>query len=152
MNQPDRPVRRNNANRRQGQVKGFAIASTALVCVLGVGALGFWHHQRAQDPNSMENGRETFAVRRGDLTISVTESGDIKAVKSTDVKCEVEGRTAIVNIVPEGTSITPEDVRSGKVLVELDSSQLKESLRSDKSTWRPPKPVRRRPKKPTRFK
>ena len=128
MNQPDRPVRRNNANRRQGQVKGFAIASTAFVCVLGVGALGFWHHQRAQDPNSVENGRETFAVRRGDLTISVTESGDIKAVKSTDVKCEVEGRTAIVNIVPEGTSITPEDVRSGKVLVELDSSQLKESL------------------------
>lgn len=128
MNQPDRPVRRNNANRRQGQVKGFAIASTAFVCVLGVGVLGFWHHQRAQDPNSLENGRETFAVRRGDLTISVTESGDIKAVKSTDVKCEVEGRTAIVNIVPEGTSITPEDVRSGKVLVELDSSKLKESL------------------------
>jgi HlyD family secretion protein len=58
----------------------------------------------------------------------VTETGDIKAVNSTDIKCEVEGRTAIVNIVPEGTYITAEDVRNGKVLVELDSSKLREEL------------------------
>lgn len=53
---------------------------------------------------------------------------EIKAVKSTDIKCEVEERTSIVNIVPEGTYITAEDVNNGKVLVELDSSKLKEDL------------------------
>ena len=69
-----------------------------------------------------------FAVKRGDLAITVTESGSIKAVKTKDIKSEVEGRVSIVNIVPEGTMITPEDVNDGKVLVELDSSELKEQL------------------------
>jgi len=69
-----------------------------------------------------------FAAKRGDLTISVTESGDIKAVKSEIIKSEVERRTSIVNIVPEGTYITPEDVKNGKVLVELDSSAMSEQL------------------------
>ncbi|MFC1634162.1 hypothetical protein ACFL5Z_04920, partial [Planctomycetota bacterium] len=53
---------------------------------------------------------------------------DIKAVKSETIKSEVEGRTSIVSIVPEGTYITPEDVNNGKVLVELDSSELKDEL------------------------
>lgn len=66
-----------------------------------------------------------FAVRRGDLTISVTESGDIKALNSKDIRCEVEGRTTIINIVPEGTYITAEDVNKGRILAELDSSQIK---------------------------
>jgi len=69
-----------------------------------------------------------FAVKRGDLTISVTESGDIKAIKSEDIKSKVEGEVTIVNIVPEGTIITPEDVNNSKVLVELDSSKLREQL------------------------
>ena len=70
----------------------------------------------------------TFAVRRSDLTISVTEGGDIKALNSKDIRCEVEGRTTIINIVPEGTYITAEDVNNGKVLVELDSSDIKARL------------------------
>jgi HlyD family secretion protein len=127
MRQLEGRVKRNAGNLR-GQAKWFAVASAAVVGVIGVGVWGFWHQQRAEGPQGLENGQGAFAVRRGDLTISVTESGDIKAVKSTDVKCEVEGRTAIVNIVPEGTSITAEDVKNGKVLVELDSSKLKESL------------------------
>ncbi len=70
----------------------------------------------------------TFAARRDNLTVTVTESGSIKARKSVDLKSEVEGRATIVNIVPEGTIITPEDVCSGKILVELDSGDLKEQL------------------------
>lgn len=70
----------------------------------------------------------TFAVRRDNLTVTVTESGSIKAQKSIDLKSEVEGRATIINIVPEGTIITPEDVCNGKILVELDSGDLKEQL------------------------
>ena len=66
----------------------------------------------------------TFVAHRGDLTVSVTESGDIKALNSKDIRCEVEGKTNIINIVPEGTYITPEDVNKGKILVELDSSAI----------------------------
>jgi len=70
----------------------------------------------------------TFAVRRDNLTITVSESGSIKAKKSTDLKSEVEGRATITNIVPQGTYITQEDVNNGIVLVELDAGDLREQL------------------------
>jgi RND family efflux transporter MFP subunit len=68
----------------------------------------------------------TYSVKRGDLVISVTESGEIKAVNSTDIKCEVEGRTTIISIVDEGAYITPQDVADGKVLCELDKSEIEQ--------------------------
>jgi HlyD family secretion protein len=70
----------------------------------------------------------TFVARRDNITVTVTESGSIKAQKSIDLKSEVEGRATIINIVPEGSYVTPEDVCNGKVLVELDSGDLKEQL------------------------
>ncbi len=76
-----------------------------------------------------------FTVRRGDLPITVTEGGDIKALNSTDIKSEVEGQTKIISIVGEGTYITPEDVNNRKVLVELDSSNIKERLTQQEITF-----------------
>jgi len=93
----------------------------------GIGGFIFWRHRQSASDSS-NPGTGLFTVKRGDLTISVTESGNIKAIKSEDIKSKVEGRVTIVTIVPEGTVITPEDVNNGKVLVELDSSKLKEQL------------------------
>lgn len=70
----------------------------------------------------------TFTVRRDDLIVTVTESGSIKARKSIEIKSEVEGQATIISLVPEGTYITEEDVKNGKVLFELDSSSLEEEL------------------------
>ena len=70
----------------------------------------------------------TFTVRRDDLTISVTENGDIKAINTKDIKSKVEGKTTIISIVDEGAVITPNDVNSGMVLVELDSSDIEQKL------------------------
>ena len=76
--------------------------------------------------NSAEN-MSTFTVRKDDLTITVTESGSVKAQESTDVMCEVEGRgVEISSIVPEGTVVTPEDVANGKILCQLNSSDLQD--------------------------
>jgi len=69
----------------------------------------------------------TFVARRDNLTVTVTESGSIKAQKTIDLKSEVEGRATIINIVPEGSIITPEDINN-KILVELDSGDLREQL------------------------
>jgi HlyD family secretion protein len=69
---------------------------------------------------------ETYRVKRGDLAISVLESGSLKALKSQEIRSEVEGRTTILSIVPEGTQISAEDVETGKVLVRLDSSDLED--------------------------
>jgi HlyD family secretion protein len=77
----------------------------------------------------------TFTARRDNLTITVTEGGSIRAHNSIQYKCQVERRGAdvtILNIVPGGTYITQEDVDKNKVLVELDSSALKDRLTQEK--------------------
>ena len=110
-----------------GLARRFLLILICVAVVVAIGAFGFLR-QRAAGSDDSNPDTGLFAVKRGDLTIGVTESGDIKAIKSKDIKCKVEGKATIVNIVPEGTMITPEDVNNGKVLVELDSSKLKEQL------------------------
>src|SRR3989339_168024 len=63
----------------------------------------------------------TFAVKRGPLTISFVESGTIKAREQIIIKNELEGRTSIITLVPEGTR-----VKKGDLLVELDASTLED--------------------------
>ncbi|MHC4436246.1 MAG: efflux RND transporter periplasmic adaptor subunit [Planctomycetota bacterium] len=100
------------------------------ICLVAVASIGVFalFIRKPGYSGSSSSSTGLFAVKRGDLTISVTESGSIKAVNTKDIKSQVEGRATIVNIVPEGTMITAEDVNNGKVLVELDSSDLKEQL------------------------
>jgi len=110
-----------------GLARRFYLILISVVVVVAIGAFGFLR-QKVGGSDDSNPGTGLFTAERGDLIISVVESGDIKAVKSVDIKSKVEGRNTIVNIVPEGTMITPEDVNDGKVLVELDSSKLKEQL------------------------
>ena len=79
---------------------------------------------------------QTVPVRRGDLIVTVTESGSIRAKDSIQYKCRVERRrggvdVTILDIVPPGTYVTQEDVDAGMVLVELDSSSLKDQLQEE---------------------
>jgi len=74
-------------------------------------------------------------VVRGDLTVTVTESGQLQALEMEKIRSEVEGRTQILSIVPEGIHITEEDVAAGKVLVQLDSSSLAEKLTQQEITF-----------------
>jgi HlyD family secretion protein len=114
-------------NSNLGLTRRVLLILIVVVVIITVGVFGFLR-QKTGDSGISGNGTELFAVERGDLTISVIENGDIKAVDSVDIKSKVEGMAAIVNIVPEGTVITPQDVNDGKVLVELDSSKLEEQL------------------------
>ena len=110
-----------------GLARRFLLILISVAVVVAIGLFGFLR-QKVGGFDDSNPGTGLFTVERGDLIISVTESGDIKAVKSVDIKSKVEGRNTIVDIVPEGTMITPEDVNDGKVLVELDSSKLKEQV------------------------
>jgi len=72
-----------------------------------------------------------FAARRGPLEISVLEGGSLQALESQQIKCEVRvgyQGTKILRIVEEGYLVTDEDVRTNKVLVELDSSDLQKQI------------------------
>lgn len=73
----------------------------------------------------------TFAARRGPLNITVLEGGSLRAVESQEIKCEVRvgyQGIKILKIVEEGYEVTPEDIRTNKVLVELDSSDLQKQI------------------------
>jgi HlyD family secretion protein len=91
-----------------------AVASIALVVIW------FKVVRGADDPTSH---MATFVARRGPLVISVPESGTITAREEIILRNEVEGRTSIVRLVPEGTK-----VKKGDLLVELDASTLKDAI------------------------
>ncbi len=60
-------------------------------------------------------------VRRGPLSITVTERGNLKAKDAVSLRSEVEGRTTILSLIPEGTF-----VEAGTVVAELDTADLLE--------------------------
>lgn len=91
-----------------------AVASIALVVIWLKVVRG------ADDPTSH---LATFVARRGPLAISVLVSGTITAREEIILRNEVEGRTSIVRLVPEGTM-----VKKGDLLVELDASTLKDAI------------------------
>ncbi len=63
----------------------------------------------------------TFEAQRGPLTISVLESGTIKAREQIIITNQLEGRTSIIYLIDEGTR-----VKKGELLVELDASTMQD--------------------------
>jgi len=89
-----------------------------LAVLIAVGLIG---RVAFRDAPGAPDRQATFVAQRGPLTISVLESGTIKARDQIIIKNEVEGKTSIISLVPEGTL-----VKSGDLLVELDGSGLED--------------------------
>src|SRR5215212_1744787 len=64
-----------------------------------------------------------YEVKRADMLISITEEGALRALNETVVRSGLEGLNRIIYLVPEGSY-----VEKGDLLVELDSSGLKDRL------------------------
>ncbi len=122
------------ANNKKNPVKIFWTL-LIFVLLLAVVASLFWFWLKPSQLSSPDVAAAAYKVSRGDLVVRVAESGNIKALNAADIKSEVEGQTTIISIVEEGTIITPEDVTGGKVLVELDSSEIKERLTQQEITF-----------------
>ncbi len=71
-----------------------------------------------------------YPVKRSDFLISIVEGGTIKAVHEETVRSQLEGVARIISIVPEGTF-----VKKGDLLVELDSSDLRERIGSQEVVY-----------------
>jgi len=103
----------------------FWIITILLVAVVTPLVLSGWMGKSVS--SDAAKAASTFTVRRDDLIIMVTESGSIKAQQSTDVICEVEGRgIEIASIIAEGSMITAEDVANGKIICQLNASDLQD--------------------------
>ncbi len=73
-------------------------------------------------------GAISYRVQRGPLRITILEKGEVEALESQEIKSEVRGETKIISIVDEGYRVTEEDIENKMLLVELDSSELKDRL------------------------
>lgn len=91
-----------------------------LVAAIGTAALVLTRSNGAAD---LARTIPLTEVREGPLTISITEAGTITARDQVVIQNEVEGRTTIISLVPEG-----QFVEEGDLLIELDASQLEQSL------------------------
>jgi len=95
---------------------------TALVLVLVAVAYccrGFLHRfrEKVYAPNAF------YQVKRADMLISVVEEGALRALNETVIRSGLEGYNRIIHLVPEGSY-----VQKGDLLVELDSSGLRDRL------------------------
>ena len=104
----------NSTTRKGGRSR--LIVLLVVVAVTASVLFGWW---RSPAPSDVGRAGSTFAARKGDLVVTVIESGSIRARQTIDIRSEVYGEATIISLVPEGTYITQEDVDSGKVIVEL---------------------------------
>jgi HlyD family secretion protein len=102
---------------------GLILGAVLLVC-----AIGFFGFRKWNAPAPEQN--EFYKVKRGDMLISIVEGGALKAVKESIIRSEFEGISRIISIVPEGSY-----VKQGDVLVELDSSELKDRVNQQEVTY-----------------
>lgn len=100
-----------------------------MVLVVGAIGVGSWvtatWSQAAEDSASISK----FTVRARGFNVVLREKGELKASRSTDVKCEVEGRSTIISLVDEGSTVKEDDL-----LVELASDQIEDRIRQEELT------------------
>ncbi len=103
-----------NGKRKPLKLIGVLVIVTAIAFVV------IWLKvvRAAESPASQ---MATFAAKKGKLTISVLEAGTIKAREQIIITNQLEGRTSIIYLIPEGTR-----VKKGQLLVELDASTMQD--------------------------
>lgn len=123
--QKDRQV--NSKSDQQTRIQWIVVV--LVIAVLGAAGLMAARSTRRKIDVSTEGG--TIVAQRGNLMVTVTEGGTVRARNSIQYMCQVEekvGAVKILEIVPAGTYITQEDVDNGKVLIKLNSAGLEDQL------------------------
>jgi len=105
-----------------------------LVAIIGVILLGVYFLKAGTKPRDFGT---TFVARRGPLDITVLQGGSIESEEPGEIKCEVKGGQGvkILKIVEEGYQITEDDVKTNRVLVELDSADLRNKITQQEITF-----------------
>ena len=108
-------------------------AGAVLALIAGI---GLWRMMADSSPAPAAAG-ETARAIRDRLVVTITENGEIDAKRSTNVACQVESLSStIVWVIEEGTH-----VKQGDKLIELDSADLQERLRTQDMVYKTAKAV-----------
>jgi HlyD family secretion protein len=105
-----------SARRRRWLFAVGGLAAVTLVAVVGL--------NRLTATTAAEEVR-LYEVTRRNVPIVLQEKGELEAANSIDIRCELEGRSTIIDLVPEGTH-----VKKGDLLVELASDVIDENIRN----------------------
>jgi multidrug resistance efflux pump len=110
---------------RAGSRRGFALRGLliALALVAGVVVIA-WVALPRLSLSSQENGPMMASVERGLFVHDITERGSIESANNVEIKCKVKSRSGgitILEVVPEGTVIKPEDCIPETAVVSLDA-------------------------------
>jgi len=88
--------------------------------------VGTWAASSWMKPTGASSTVDKYAVSAQTFKVALKEKGELKAAKSTDIKCEVEGRSTIISLIPEGAA-----VKEGDLLVELASDEIENKIRTE---------------------
>lgn len=104
---------------------------TVLLCGGGLYALRLY--QQALTGQATGKAKNTAQVTRGDLVVTVVETGNVDAVTAVEVKSRVAGRVAQLlveegDLVREGQLIAVIDPRETELRVRQDEAQLKGAM------------------------
>jgi len=91
-----------------------------LLGIVTLAIIGFFVFRRGQ---SLPTHIPVYEVQRGPLTISVLNSGTIHSRDKVIITCDLEGRSVLTWIIPEGTN-----VQAGELLVEFDADEIIEDF------------------------
>ncbi len=97
-----------------------------IAAAIMVTALAGWYFLSGKQGTMQDS--PMFTVQKGTLQINVLQGGEIRALKNYEVKSEIELPTKILTLINEGYRITDKDVKEGKVLVELDSADIRDKV------------------------
>ena len=119
------------AHRETGALRGSSRALTRrawVPVIIGVGGIGLacivvWSVLGWRRSAELASSVQTIIVEPRTFNLVLKEKGELKAAHSTDIKCEVEGRSTIISLIPEGTA-----VKAGDLLVELASDEIENRI------------------------
>ena len=108
-----------NKNESQNR-PGFSFINLVLaLAVVASIAAAAWYYLPGLDLAAVEEMPIMHEVARGEFVHEITESGSVQSASNVEIRCEVQGGSTILEIIPEGTN-----VKKGDVLAKLDHSEL----------------------------
>jgi HlyD family secretion protein len=106
-------------NPRTTPRSGLQLVSVLVLLALGGGTAWLVLNRETWMPAANAEPIRGATVQRGPMKITVVERGNLKAADAVSLKNEIEGRTTILKLIPEGTN-----VQKGDLVCELDASEL----------------------------